>query len=228
MGLKMRELPADARPYEKSKVLGLNALDDAELLAMILRTGTREENSVELSRRVIASAGGSLAGLLYCSTSELEKIPGIGRVKALQIKAVGALAMRLEKSGRTALADYSAPEKVAMHYLEEMRQQSSEVMKALFLNTKCRLIRESVISKGSVNRSLVPVREIFVEALEAGAVYLILMHNHPSGDPTPSEEDVSVTKRIQRAGEIVGVELLDHLVYGDRCFVSMREKGWMS
>lgn len=223
----MKELPSQARPFEKMELYGPEALTDAELLAVILRCGTREKNSVELAEEVIRTAGGTIAGIAGTGDNVFQAVPGIGRVKLLQLRAVAALAARMEKSRRIVRADCSSADRIASLFLEEMRSEPQEVLKALFLTTKMGLIRVQLISKGSVNRSMVPVREIFVEAVRASAVYVVLMHNHPSGDPEPSEEDFKVTRIVSEAGKIIGIELVDHLVFGDHSYVSLRQKGWV-
>ena len=136
------------------------------------------------------------------------------------------LAKRLSKAEARKQLDFSAPETIARYYMEEMRHRTREVMKLLFLNTKSRFLGENDISVGTVNTTLVSPREIFLEALRKNAVSVILLHNHPSGDPTPSKDDILVTKRVLEAGEILGIDLLDHIIIGDNCFISLREKGF--
>ena len=225
MGMSIKEMPEDARPFEKCMVYGPEALDNAELLALVLRTGSTRENSVETARRVIELAGGTVGGLALLSMKELKLIPGIGDVKASEIRAVSVLAGRIAKSERMTRPDFASADWIAGCYMEEMRQERTEVLKALYLDGRMKLIRESLLSKGSANRSMVPVREIFVEALKCDAVFLILIHNHPSGDPTPSKEDFQVTERVKNAGELVGITLVDHIVFGDGRYVSLRERG---
>ncbi len=203
-------------------------MEDAELLAVILRTGTRNVNSVELARRVLARSNGSLAGLYEQSVPDFRKIPGIGRVKAVQLECLKELSARVVKSVSPAKTDFTSAEEIFHRYSGEMRRERQEVVKVLFLNGQCRLIREYEASRGSVNASLVPVREILVEAVKSEAVYFILMHNHPSGDPMPSHEDRTVTERLKEAGKLVGIELLDHLIFGSARYVSMRQRGWIT
>lgn len=225
MGLKMKELPTGERPYEKCVLSGAKSLDDAELLSVFFRTGVQGVNSVELARNVIASCGGSLAGLYGLSYADFKRIPGIGTVKAVQLECLKVLSERMVKSRMPVKSVFSRPDTVFSRYAGEMRQERQEVVKALFLNGKCALIREYEAARGSVNSSLVPVRDIFVEALKSEAVYLLLMHNHPSGDPEPSPEDFEVTKRVAETGRMTGVVLLDHMIFGANTYYSMREKG---
>ena len=228
MRVLMKDLPTEVRPYEKCRLCGAAALTDAELLAVIFRTGRRDANSVELAREVIDFAGGSLAGLYRKSYRDYLSIPGIGTVKAVQLECLKVLSDRMVKSESPVKTDFSRAEAVYRRYAAEMRSERQEVVKALFLNAKCRLISEMTASRGTVNASMIPIREIFVEALKAEAVYVILMHNHPSGDPEPSKEDREVTKKVAETGKLTGILLLDHLVFGDNRFVSLRERGCLT
>ena len=153
-------------------------------------------------------------------------LKGIGKVKAIQILCLSELAKRLSKAEARTGLDFSAPETIAQYYMEDMRHSSKEVLKLLFLNTKTRLIGESDLSIGTVNRTIVSPREVFVEALKKNAVSVILLHNHPSGDPTPSKDDILITRRVLEAGRIIGVELLDHIIIGNNRFISLRDKGF--
>ena len=228
MRLSMKELPEEVRPYEKCRISGAVSLTDAELLAVILRTGKRDLTSVDLAREVIRFSGGSLAGLYRKNYRDFLKIPGIGIVKALQIECLKVLSDRMIKSENPVKTDFSRAEAVFKRYAGEMRSERQEIVKVLFLNGKCRLISEMTVSRGSVNASMMPIREIFIEALKSEAVYLILMHNHPSGDPDPSIEDREVTDKVAETGKLTGILLLDHLVFGDNRYVSLRERGWLT
>ena len=225
MGLSIRELPKEARPLEKCVTYGPEALGNEELLALVLRTGRKNESSIDLARAVIERAGGTVGGLPRLSVSDLTSIPGIGIVKACEIRAVSVLVGRIGKSSRMERPDFSSARFVADCYMEEMRHETQETLHALYLDSKLKLIRESLLSKGSVNRSIVPVRELFAEAFRIDAVCMILIHNHPSGDPTPSPEDIDVTKRVQSVADLTGISLVDHIVIGDGRYVSLREQG---
>ena len=222
----MREMPKDERPYEKCARLGADSLSDVELLAVLLRTGTQGENAVDLARRVLYHAGeNGILGIHQFNVERLKKIKGIGQVKAIQISCISELAKRLSKASYEETVCFTEPKTIAQYYMEDLRHANQEQMKLLLLNTKSRLIGETDISKGTVNSAVISPRELFVEALQKNAVSIVLLHNHPSGDPTPSKEDVLITRRIQEAGRLIGVELLDHIVIGDNCYVSLREKG---
>lgn len=224
---KIKELTAEERPYEKCERFGPEHLTDIELLAILLRTGTRGESSLELAKRILYpdfSAGGIL-NIHHWTYEQLNRIRGVGRVKAIQILCISELAKRLSKAGAGKELDFSAPEKIAKYYMEDLRHQQQENMKLLLLNTRARLIGETDISRGTVNASVITPRELFIEALQKNAVSIILLHNHPSGDPSPSKEDILITRRVYDAGRMIGVELLDHIIIGNNCYSSMREQG---
>ena len=224
---QINNLPPQERPYEKCERFGPAHLTDAELLAILLRTGTKGENSIQLAKRLLysMSSGEGVLGLHQWSLEQLVSLRGIGRVKAIQILSLLELAKRLSKARASEGLSLSNPSSIAMYYMEEMRHQKQEVLKLLLLNTKNKLISENDISKGSVNCAVISPRELFVEALQKNAVSIILIHNHPSGEPTPSQEDVLLTKRIAEAGKMIGIGLLDHIVIGNNCYTSLREKG---
>lgn len=223
----MKQLPESEQPYEKCMKYGEQALSDAELLAVIIRTGTQGESAVALAQRVLSEFQfpEGILGLLRTSIPELCKIKGIGAVKAVQLKCIGELSKRIAKAGFGTQPVFSEPEDIAAYYMEQMRHETREQVVVMMLNSKNRLLHEQVISTGTVNFSLVSPREIFLEALRYQAVTIGLVHNHPSGDPTPSREDVLITRRIKEAGELLGIYLLDHVIIGDTKFCSMKKKG---
>ena len=222
---KMADFPADELPYEKGVKKGAEALSDAELLAVILRTGARGSNALELSRKIL-DAGlpqKGLLGLYHMSIPQLQKIRGIGEVKAVQLKCIAELSRRIAGQSVGQSLNFKNASTIAEYFMEEMRHLEQEQMLLLMLDTKCRLLARQFISKGSVNCSVITPREIFLLALQHHAVFIILLHNHPSGDPSPSEEDKSFTKRISLGGELIGIRLLDHIIVGDRCYTSFQE-----
>lgn len=221
----MKDIPNAERPYEKCLKQGAEALSDAELLAVLLRTGTKGENVLALAKRLLYEDGGAgLLGIHQFSFQSLMKLKGIGKVKAIQILCLSELAKRLSKASVEPRLRFSSSQSVAEYYMEDLRHRNQEVMKLLLLNSKAELIDETNISKGTVNASLVTPRELFVEALKKEAVSMILLHNHPSGDPTPSRDDILTTKRISECGLLIGIELLDHIIIGNNCYVSFREE----
>ena len=221
----MKDIPNAERPYEKCLKQGAEALSDAELLAVLLRTGTKGENVLALAKRLLYQDGGAgLLGIHQFSFQGLMKLKGIGKVKAVQILCLSELAKRLSKASVEPRLRFSSSQSVAEYYMEDLRHRNQEVMKLLLLNSKAELIDETNISKGTVNASLVTPRELFVEALKKEAVSMILLHNHPSGDPTPSRDDILTTKRISECGLLIGIELLDHIIIGNNCYVSFQEE----
>lgn len=221
----MKDIPNAERPYEKCLKQGAEALSDAELLAVLLRTGTKGENVLALAKRLLYQDGGAgLLGIHQFSFQSLMKLKGIGKVKAVQILCLSELAKRLSKASVEPRLRFSSSQSVAEYYMEDLRHRNQEVMKLLLLNSKAELIDETNISKGTVNASLATPRELFVEALKKEAVSMILLHNHPSGDPTPSRDDILTTKRISECGLLIGIELLDHIIIGNNCYVSFQEE----
>ena len=224
----MREMPEDERPYEKCIRLGAEHLSDVELLAILLRTGTRGENAMELARKILYHAGESgILGIHQFNIERLRQIRGIGKVKAIQISCISELAKRLAKASYRDTVCFTDPKTIAQYYMEDLRHEKQEHMKLLMLNSKAKLLGETTISKGTVNASLVTPRELFIEALQKNAVSIIILHNHPSGDPSPSREDMLTTKRILDAGALIGIELLDHIIIGNNCYISFREEGML-
>ena len=216
----------DDQPYEKCLEFGAGALSNAELLAVMLRTGTKGKSALELAQELLGEAGGNngLLNIHYFTLQKLKTIKGIGTVKAVQILCLSELAKRLAKATAKEGLIFSLPSTIAEYYMEDMRHQKQEHMKLLMLNTKSKLLGETTISKGTVKSALVSPRELFIEALEKNAVAIILIHNHPSGDPTPSQSDIILTKRVKEAGELIGVELLDHIIIGDNCYMSFAKE----
>lgn len=225
MSYNIKELPITERPYEKLEKYGPTALTDAELLAIIIRTGSRKEASTILASRILNLDPRGLAAIHSLEPKQLMSISGIGRVKALQLKALSEITKRLSKSTNLERLCISSPSSIAKIYMEEMRYHDREHFKVIFLNTKNAIIGDKDISIGTVNASLVDPREIFKIALTYKAVHLILMHNHPSGVPTPSQNDIDVTKRMVQAGHVLGIEILDHIIIGDGNYISLKEQG---
>ena len=225
----IKEMYAEERPYEKCEQFGAGNLTNVELLAVLLRTGTRGENSIQLAEKILhpVFAQEGILNIHQWSMEQLMQVKGIGKVKAIQILCLSELAKRLAKASAHTGLNFSTPSSIAQYYMEDMRHLKQESMKLLLLNTKVKLIGETNISKGTVNASLISPRELFVEALQKNAVSIILLHNHPSGDPTPSKEDILITRRIRDAGELIGIELLDHIIIGNNCFTSLKEKGFI-
>lgn len=226
--LKMKDMPVSERPYEKCMQYGAPALSDAELLAVIIRTGGKGERVTELAARVINSApGNKLGGLFHMSLKQLTAINGIGKVKAVQIACLTEITKRMMASAVSAGELLcTEPEKVAVYFMPRMKFLEHEQVRLLILDGKNALKSDIVISEGSFNSAVASPREIFYNALKNRAVSIIVLHNHPSGDPSPSREDILLTKRIADTGRMVGIPLLDHIIIGDNCYTSMKESGY--
>lgn len=223
----MKHLPEELRPYEKCERMGAEALSDAELLAVILRTGSRGETSLQLAGRILgACRPEGILGLLHLTLPELMELKGVGRVKGLELLCIGELSRRIWKRLATdSTPVFTEPAMISGFYMEDMRHMEQEELHLMMLNSKNALIRESLIFKGTVSMSLASPRELFLEALRYHAVSIILVHNHPSGDPTPSTEDKKMTFRIKEAGMLLGIRLLDHVIIGDQTYFSFKERG---
>lgn len=225
--LVRKDLQGELRPYEKCLSKGVSSLTDAELLAVIIRTGTKGISSIQLSDAILNHSKDTpgILGLMNASVPQLMKLKGVGRVKAIQIQCIGELSKRISKSSAVQRLNFNNPSAVAEYYMEQMRHIKKEQLIVAMLDTKCRLINDTVLSIGTVNASLITPREVFLEAFKHNAVSIIILHNHPSGDPTPSSNDLTVTKRIKEAGSILGIQLIDHIIIGDNKYTSLREKG---
>lgn len=231
MNHTIKELPESERPYEKCLKEGAASLSDGELLAVILKTGTKGSSSLYLASEILNylqnSSYPGLVGLHYISLEELRKIHGIGRVKAIQLKCIGELAKRIATSEAKSQLSFHNPVSIAKYYMERLRHEEQEVMICMMLDSKNHLLGEEMITRGISNATLVTPREVFLAALKYHAVNLILVHNHPSGDPSPSECDMDVTTRVLEAGELIGIHLLDHIIIGDHRYSSFREQGFL-
>ncbi len=222
----VKELPDTQRPYEKCETLGAESLSDAELLAVIIKSGTRNERSIDLASRILnANENNGLLNLHSLSLHELMNFSGIGRVKAIQLKCIAELTKRMARMTRHTGESFVSPEIIATYYMEDMRNLERENLMIVMLDSKSRRINDLIISSGTVNSSIASSRDIFYQSLKCGAVSIILVHNHPSGDPTPSKEDYYVTTKIKEGGELIGIPLLDHIIIGDNCYFSMKENG---
>ncbi len=223
----MKQMPKQEQPYEKFSQFGPESLSDAELLAIIIRTGTKEEKSIDLAKKIlnISNSDEGLLAITRLSLKDLQQIKGIGKVKAIQIKCIAELSRRIAKTTARRRLCMNNPRTIADYYMEDLRFVNQEVTLLIMVDTKNQFLSDKVISKGTVNASLISPREIFLESLNNQAVYIILIHNHPSGDPTPSREDILATKRIKEAGMLIGIMLLDHIIIGDKRYISMKEQG---
>ncbi len=221
----IKNMPAEDRPYEKCLERGTEVLTDAELLAVILRTGSNGRSSKELAQEVLSlyNVKKGIVSLNHLRLEELLRVKGIGKVKAIQILCIAELSKRMAINKAPALPIMNDPKSVADYFAESLRHKEVEHFYVLLFSTKNQLLKQVEISKGTVNASIVSPREIFEEALRYHAVNIILLHNHPSGDATPSKEDILVTKRIEECGKLLGVNLIDHIIIGDLEYRSLKE-----
>ena len=207
-------------------------LSDSELLAVILRSGVPGNNSLALANQILSltkdTSYPGLLGLMHMSLPDLMKVNGIGKVKAIQLKCIGELSKRMASAVARPGLSFNDPITIAKYYMEHLRHEEQEVLIVMLLDGKNHLIGEQTLSRGTVNATLITPREIFLEAMKFHAVSVILVHNHPSGDPTPSDDDIKITERVYRSGELLGVRLLDHVVIGDHKYVSFRELGLLA
>lgn len=222
----LRDIPNEERPRERMMKYGSGALSQAELLAIILRTGTRQESVIHMAQRMLGEVGG-IRGFMDLSLEELTKMRGIGPAKAVQIKAGIELGQRLAVMRQPETAIIRSPRDAADVVMEQLRYLQKEHFVCLFLNTKNHIIAQETLSMGSLNASIVHPREVFRAAIKCSSASIVCVHNHPSGDPTPSSEDILITSRLCKAGELVGIDVLDHIVIGDGEFVSLKEQGLM-
>ena len=227
--LTMKDRPVSERPYEKCLECGAGSLTDGELLAVIIRSGTRNCSALDAACLLLDAhpLHKGIIGLHHLDLPALTAIPGIGKVKAVELLCVAELARRMARSPGVRARDFSAPELIAGFYMEEMRHLEEEHVKLLILNGKHCLIREEEISVGTANSACVSARDVFMTALRYQAVYLILIHNHPSGDPEPSRQDLILTRQIREAGDLLGIPLSDHIIIGNQRYISLREQKMM-
>ena len=222
--LKIKDLPKNERPREKMLRYGAEYLSNSELLALILRTGTKEDSVLNLCDRLLSHCGG-INGISSPSINDLKQVKGIGEVKATQVLALAELATRFNsfKSGEEHIV--SSPKDVSNYMMRQMKGLKKEYFKLIMLNTKNIIISVKDISIGNLNSSIVHPREVFIEAIKLSSASVILCHNHPSGDPTPSKEDILITKRLKECGTLLGIEVLDHIIIGNETYISLKEKG---
>jgi DNA repair protein RadC len=217
----VRDLPPAERPRERLIQLGAEALSAQEILALIMGRGVKGE-SVMITAQKLLGKFGSLQGIADSSVEELSQINGIGPAKAAQLKAAFDLGRRLDGSPREGKAQVKSPEDVISAIGGTLRGKKREHFLTLLLDTRNRLIRVATVSMGSLDSSIVHPREVFKEAISASAASVIFVHNHPSGDPEPSEDDLELTRRLVEAGKLLGILVLDHVILGDGTFVSLK------
>ena len=225
MQLKMKELPISERPYEKLELYGSEMLSNAELLAIIIKTGTKKESALTVAQKVLKlnnkTDKENLRFLCDTTIEEFMKINGIGKVKAIQLKAIGELTKRISKPINKEKIKIKNTKDVADLFMSELRYEKREIAKVIMLNNKNIIMRIIDISYGGTNFASIAPKEVLSEAVKIQSPKIILVHNHPSGDPSPSKEDFRITDRIYECADIMGIELLDHIVIGDGTYESI-------
>lgn len=218
----------EMKPYEKFRTAGPESLTDAELLAIILRTGTKNCSALQLAQQVLRQSEcgrKGLLGLYHMSVEQFSGIRGIGPVKAVKLKCITELSRRIASTKAWEEIVFQKSGSVAAYYMEKLRHRGRECVILMLLDSKGHLIREVQLSSGTVRMSLISPRDVFMEALKAEAVQMILIHNHPSGDPSPSREDLRITENLRTLGEQMELPLIDHIIIGDHRYCSFKEKG---
>lgn len=224
MSIKMKELPLSERPYEKLEMYGAHTLSNAELLAIIIKSGTKKESSLSTAQKILSMKNKNSDNLRFMqdiSIEEFMSIKGIGKVKAIQLKAVCEIAKRFSRPIENTKVQINCPQDIANLLNDELRYEKREIVKVVILNTKNIVLKISDICLGSDNSAILKPRDALIDAVKMSAPKIILVHNHPSGDPTPSKLDIEFTKRLGQAASIMGIELLDHIIIGDSKFESI-------
>jgi DNA repair protein RadC len=220
----MKDLLPDDRPREKLRHHGPAALGDNELVALVIGNGSRRGNALSVANALLAAHGG-LHGLMRCTTDDFVRIAGIGRARASQIAAALELGRRTLARAPSERRQFLVPRDAAEYLMPRFGDRGVEQFGIVLLDSKHRVIRTAVLAIGALNSSIVQPREVFREAAIGGAAAIVLFHNHPSGDPTPSPDDVDLTRRLAAAGVLIGIDVVDHVVLGDRRYWSFQESG---
>lgn len=232
MPIKMKELPISERPYEKLEMYGESTLSNAELLAIIIKNGTKEESAVTLAQKILSLGKkktckeDNLKFLQELSIEQFMEIKGIGKVKAIQLKAVCELAKRISRPIEEIKIKIKTPQDVANLFVDELKAEKREIVKVVIMNSQNIILKIQTISQGGTNSAQVDTKDIFLEAIKMGAPKIILLHNHPSGDATPSLADIKFTEKVEEASKVLGVQLLDHVVIGYNQYTSIKSYQW--
>lgn len=228
--LRVVDMADNEKPVEKALMYGIDCLSDAELLSIIIKCGTKEHSAIQLAQLILNKdpVYKGIVGLNYLSLDDLTSIPGIGKMKAAQIIALTEISRRMSRNSFKDSLKLKDPKSIADYYMEKVRYLTREKVYVLYLSSALNLLSEEQISEGTIDRSLVSAGEVFKKALRFNASCIILIHNHPSGDPTPSEADISVTKKLIKTGEMLGIRVVDHIIIGDKKYFSIAERGYIN
>ena len=225
--MSIKQLPEEERPVEKALHRGIGVLSNSELLALILKTGHSTQSAMGLAEDIMKTMDGGLSGLLSSAPQELMGIKGVGKSKACALAAIGELAKRIYMRPVREKYKVDCAKDVAEYFMEELRYEKKEHFNILMLNAKGSVIGLDTVSVGGLTSTTVHPREVFAPAIKKHASTVVLVHNHPSGDPTPSSEDVLLTERIREAGRLIGIKVLDHVIIGDGRYVSLLGEGYI-
>lgn len=220
----IKDLPINERPREKLIKYGVESLSNAELIAVIIRTGHNEDTAIDLANRILSIDSSGIKFLSNATVEELTRVKGVGVCKAAQIIAAIELGKRISSRGVESKLKVDSPLVVVELLMDDMKFLNKEHFRVILLNTKNQIISIEEISIGNLNSSIVHPREVFNIAIRRSAKSIILVHNHPSGDSTPSTEDINITRRLIEAGNIIGIEVLDHIIIGDNNYISLKQK----
>ncbi len=223
----IKSLPKEERPLEKAIRSGVQSLSNAELLGIIIHTGTRNRSAIHLAESVLAHCRDGITDLSQMGFDELMELEGIGASKAGALLAAVELGKRIASTGPLERVGFETAGDVADMFMEPLRHEKKEHFKSVLINNKGEVLQVDDVSTGELSRTLVHPREAFQKAVRKSASGVIFVHNHPSGDPTPSEDDIETTKRLMESGEILGIQVLDHIIIGDGCYSSFREMNLM-
>lgn len=223
-----KKLGLSSKPREKGKLFGFHTLSDAELLAVLLRTGSDQRSAMQLAQQILEEEGGTLESVLSCSVEELSKIRGVGLGKAATICACAEIAKRTASLSHREMPVLKSPRAIFSYVKQHYRNARQEILRGLYLDTKKQLIRDQVLSKGGLNFAYLSAREVFQPAIETFADGFVIVHNHPSGDPSPSEDDRKLTQSLCAMGNLLKIPLVDHIIVGEEKYFSFAEKGLLS
>jgi DNA repair protein RadC len=225
---KIIELPEDERPRERLAQHGADALSNAELLAILIGSGRPGGSALDLAARILAKNEEGVAYLAGASVEELRSVNGVGVATACRISAAIVLGRRIARMASREAKKITSPEEIVALFMEDMRHEKQENFRVLLLNVKNEIIGKETVSVGNISSSIVDARDVFRPAIRRGAASIVLVHNHPSGNPEPSEADITATKRICKSGDVLGVKVMDHLIIGNGSFVSMKKRNLLS
>lgn len=225
--MNMKRLPSEERPREKLLFHGRESLTSAELLAILLRTGTQERSVLEMAQEILSLDEKGILFLESCSPEELLQVKGMGKAKACQLLAAIELGKRIATHPRKQKNEIANPDDIVQLFMERMRYYKKEHFKVVLINAKGQIMEAADISIGDLCSTLIHPREVFCRAVRRSAAAVVLIHNHPSGDPRPSDEDLETTKRLAEAAAILGIKVLDHIIIGDGTYISLKNEGLM-